>query len=82
VDTLVVVTLTYSGTVLWSTIAYVIGSEYGFKVGYEVLATPLTYWIVNSLKRAEGVDVYDQGTNFSPFAKEAAVASHAHGAAS
>ena len=71
VDTVIVVALTYSGMVTWKTIAFVIGSEYAFKVGYEVLATPLTYWIVNTLKRVEGVDVYDTGTNFSPFAKEA-----------
>jgi len=35
---------------------------------YEFLATPLTYKICNSLKRAEGLDVYDRGTNFNPFA--------------
>jgi len=62
--------LTYSGVVRWSTIANVIGTAYVFKVGYEVLATPLTYWVVNSLKRAEGVDVYDRDTDFNPFAKE------------
>lgn len=72
VDTVVVVALTYSGMVTWKTILFVIGSEYFFKVAYEVLATPLTYWIVNSLKRTEGVDVYDAGTNFNPFAKEQA----------
>ena len=72
VDTIVVVALTYSGMVHWATLALVIGSEYLFKVGYEAAATPLTYWIVNGLKRAEGVDVYDAGTNFSPFAKESA----------
>lgn len=73
VDTVIVVALTYSGMVTWKTIAFVIGSEYAFKVGYEVLATPLTYWIVNTLKRVEGVDVYDAGTNFSPFAKERSI---------
>jgi len=73
-DTILVVTLTYSGTVHWSTVALVIASEYSFKVGYEMLATPLTYWVVNTLKRREGVDVFDTGTNFSPFAKEGAVA--------
>jgi len=30
--------------------------------------TPVTYLAVNSLKRSEGVDVYDVDTNFSPFA--------------
>ena len=34
---------------------------------YEVLATPLTYAIVNFLKRHEGIDSFDYGTNFNPF---------------
>jgi hypothetical protein len=33
-----------------------------------VIATPLTYWIVNTLKRVEGVNYFDRGTNFNPFA--------------
>lgn len=34
---------------------------------YEFMMTPLTYKIVNFLKRAESMDVYDRGTNFNPF---------------
>lgn len=34
---------------------------------YEFIATPITYKIVSFLKRAEGLDVYDYGTNFNPF---------------
>jgi uncharacterized integral membrane protein (TIGR00697 family) len=37
------------------------------KVAVEVLFTPLTYKVVNALKRAEGEDYYDRNTNFSPF---------------
>jgi len=70
VDTTVVVTLLFAGQVPWITIGTVIVSEYIFKVAYEIVATPLTYWVVNSLKRAEGVDVYDRDTNFNPFGKE------------
>ena len=33
---------------------------------YEVLATPLTYVVVNRLKRSEGLDVYDRDTSFNP----------------
>jgi 2-hydroxychromene-2-carboxylate isomerase len=36
------------------------------KSAYEALATPLTYLIVNRLKRTEGVDAYDRDTNFNP----------------
>jgi hypothetical protein len=44
-------------------------SGYLAKVIYEILLTPVTYWIVNSLKRAEGIDVFDHDTNFNPFAR-------------
>lgn len=53
-----------SSGVIWE----LIYSGYLFKVVYEAAMTPLTYWIVNRLKHAEGVDVYDVETNFSPFA--------------
>jgi hypothetical protein len=43
-------------------------SNYVFKVGTEVVLTPLTYQVVRFLKRAESEDYYDRGTNFSPFA--------------
>lgn len=54
--------------------ATLIISGYLFKVAYEVLATPLTYWIVNTLKRREGVDFFDRSTNLNPFAITAPVA--------
>ncbi|MDP3295848.1 MAG: queuosine precursor transporter [Nevskia sp.] len=38
-----------------------------FKIGVEVAFTPVTYWVVNALKRAEGVDTYDRDISFSPF---------------
>ena len=37
------------------------------KVSWEALLTPVTYVVVGWLKRAEGVDVYDDGTDFTPF---------------
>jgi hypothetical protein len=36
------------------------------KSAYEALATPLTYLVVNRLKRTEGVDVYDRDASFNP----------------
>jgi hypothetical protein len=36
------------------------------KSAYEALATPLTYGIVNFLKRREGLDVFDYSTRFNP----------------
>ena len=41
--------------------------QYVLKTFWEVLATPLTYWVVNTLKRKESVDHFDIHTNFTPF---------------
>jgi len=72
VDTTIVMILAFGGTVNRSLILNLIVSGYLGKVLYEVLATPFTYLVVNSLKRAEGVDVYDTHTDFNPFSKERA----------
>ena len=69
VDTVLVMTLLFAGSQTPGRIVRLIISGYLFKVVYEVLATPLTYKIVNFLKRAEGVDYFDHTTNFSPFHK-------------
>jgi hypothetical protein len=42
-------------------------TQYVLKTGWEVLATPLTYWIVRRLKNAEQEDYYDKDTRFTPF---------------
>ena len=42
-------------------------TQFTLKVGVEVVFTPVTYKIVNWLKRAENVDYYDRQTNFNPF---------------
>lgn len=44
-----------------------IATNYILKVGIEVLMTPLTYQVVNALKRAENEDYYDRDTDFNPF---------------
>lgn len=41
--------------------------QYILKTSWEVLATPLTYWVVGYLKRKEHEDYYDSRTNFTPF---------------
>jgi len=42
-------------------------TNYLFKVGVEVLMTPVTYAAVGALKQVEHEDYYDRGTNFNPF---------------
>ncbi len=67
VDTLLFVVIafafTYSGNILMKIILF----NYLFKCGVEILFTPITYAIVNFLKRNEQVDHFDYTTNFNPF---------------
>ena len=46
-------------------------TNYCIKVGWEILATPLTYKVVNFLKKKENEDYFDRDTNFTPFSLEA-----------
>jgi uncharacterized integral membrane protein (TIGR00697 family) len=56
------------GTLFWT----ILISNYIFKVGVEVLFTPVTYGIVEFLKRTEHEDYYDLNTDFNPFNLSAA----------
>ena len=44
-------------------------SQWLIKTAWEAFLTPVTYLVVGKLKRAEGVDIFDTETDFSPFAK-------------
>jgi len=70
VDTVIVVTLAFGGSLPNSLIANLIVSGYLGKVAYEIAATPLTYAVVNFLKRREGVDVFDVAANYNPFSSK------------
>lgn len=66
VDTLIFVTVGFGGTVPLPVIVNIIVSIYLFKVLYEVIISPVTYVITGFLKRHEGIDTFDHGTDFSP----------------
>jgi len=71
VDTVIfVVVASTFGVFPWSLFFTLTVSNYIFKVGMEVLMTPVTYWAVGALKRTENEDVYDRDTNFNPFRVE------------
>jgi len=42
-------------------------TQWALKVGWEAALTPVTYFVVNRLKQREGIDVYDERTDFTPF---------------
>jgi queuosine precursor transporter len=67
VDTVLVITLTFAGRYPIRTLANIIVTGYLLKVGYEVLATPITYFVIGRLKAAEHADAFDRNENFNPF---------------
>lgn len=65
-DSAIFITIAFSGIIPGSGLINAILSQWTFKVVYETLATPLTYLIVNTLKRAEHEDYFDRDTDFNP----------------
>jgi len=53
----------FPAAAMWSLLL----ANYLFKVGVEAVMTPVTYRLCRSLKRIEGIDVYDYETSFNPF---------------
>ncbi len=66
VDSTIFVTVAFAGVYPASDLMGVVASQWLFKTSYEALMTPVTYKVVNFLKREEQVDHYDWNTNFNP----------------
>jgi uncharacterized integral membrane protein (TIGR00697 family) len=73
VDSLIFYPVAFLG--IWTTdqVLTVMVTNWFLKVLWEALLTPVTYAVVGWFKAREGVDVFDSGTDFSPFAKAEAV---------
>ena len=69
VDSAVFVTVAcLFGVFPWSLFLTLVLTNYLFKCAVEAAMTPVTYALVNRLKKSEGEDFYDRETNFNPFA--------------
>ncbi|TZG24171.1 queuosine precursor transporter [Sphingomonas montanisoli] len=70
VDSLIFYPLAFWGAAGWTNalVIKVLATQWILKVSWEVILTPLTYLVVGFLKKREGVDIYDQSTDFTPFA--------------
>ncbi|MBU1177878.1 queuosine precursor transporter [Patescibacteria group bacterium] len=66
-DTVIFVLIAFWGVLPSSLLLTIIISNYIFKVGMEILFTPLTYKIIALLKHKEEEDFYDHKTKFNPF---------------
>lgn len=64
-DTAIFIILAFAGTPLFMPIMVLY--HWAAKVLIEIIATPVTYWVVAYLKKTEALDTYDYKTNFNPF---------------
>ena len=58
-DSLLFILIAFAGTVPSDRLFSMIVFQYLFKLGFEVLFTPLTYWLTGTLKKKEEIDTYD-----------------------
>jgi len=69
VDSALFYPIAFLGTWTHAQVLTVMVTNWGMKVLWEAVLTPVTYAVVAWLKRREGVEVFDENVNFSPFAK-------------
>ena len=67
VDSFLFIGIAFYGIIPTPIVLQIALTQYVLKVVYETVATPLTYFVVNKLKKKEGLDVFDVNTNFNPF---------------
>ncbi len=67
-DTILFIGIAFYGLVPLPVLWGMIVAQYVFKVSYEVIFTPLTYVVVGAVKRKEGIDTFDTGVAYNPFA--------------
>lgn len=64
-DSVIFITISFWGTMDNSTVLQMILFQYLFKVIYEVLFTPVTYKLVDVVKKKEGVDTFDYDIKYN-----------------
>ena len=68
-DSLIFVFVAFGGLLTLNDMIRMVLINWGFKVFYEAVATPVTYGVIDFLKNKEGIDKYDNGLTLNPFFK-------------
>jgi hypothetical protein len=67
VDTAIFITIAFAAVLPLGALVPMLIAQYIFKTLYEIVATPLTYFIVKKVKKAEELDTFDYGVKYNPF---------------
>lgn len=65
-DTAIFAIIAFGGILTGMDMLRFIAIGWAFKTGVEILLLPVTYRVINFLKKHEGIDTYDTKTDFSP----------------
>jgi uncharacterized integral membrane protein (TIGR00697 family) len=65
-DSLVFFTIAFSGVIPNKALIILILTQTAMKTGYEILALPITNFVVKWVKKHEQTDVYDNGISYNP----------------
>ena len=64
-DSVIFIMISFWGTMENSVVLKMILFQYLFKVAYEIIFTPVTYLVVNTIKKKEGIDTFDYNIRYS-----------------
>ena len=65
-DSLVFFFIAFSGVIPFDDLIMLILTQTAMKTGYEIIALPITNYLVKWVKKREGIDVYDTGVSYNP----------------
>ncbi len=63
-DTIIFITVSFAGIIDKPILIQMILFQYLFKVGYEIIFTPVTYKFVSWMKKQEMIDIYDHNESY------------------
>lgn len=66
-DSIIFITIAFAGIFGIGSLILMIGTQVLFKTIYEIIALPLTAYVVKRFKEIEGVDEYDLSVDYNPF---------------
>jgi uncharacterized integral membrane protein (TIGR00697 family) len=67
IDSTLFISIAFAGLVPSNMLLTMILTQTFIKVGFEVIALPLTIVVVKWIKRDEGIDTFDTGVSYNPF---------------
>lgn len=67
IDTIIFVHIAFALTMPYNKLWSLITTMYALKLGWEIIAIPITYKVTHYLKHHDAIDYYDKETQFNPF---------------